>query len=173
LLVDYFRSPLFSSEAKYIVIIEQNKRSENIASINSTSEATSHFAELTAQIINTSSFVKEAYRRSGMIYTQKEIYENKERVGAEVIKDTEIVNIKVLDDTPRKAKILAQSVFDQLKEEIKDNEWGDKSFNIELIDSPSEPLDPISPQVGRDLIIGLISVLILTSFYFLIWADRS
>ncbi len=173
LLVDYFRSPKYSSQAKYIVVIDQDKRNDSVASINDTSQAASHFAELTAQIINTSSFVKDTYRRSGMIYTQEEIYENRDSVKAEVIKDTEIVELEVIDETPRKSKLLAQAVFDQLEEEISGDKWKDRSFSIELIDSPSEPIEPVSPQVGRDLIIGLVSVLILTSFYYLVWSDRN
>jgi len=165
--LDYLRTPKYQSTAKYMIVIRQDKKDAS-ANIYNTSVAANHLAELTAEITNTASFIKKVYQRSGIVYHPDQIEEYQKEINVTVVKETEIVEASVINQEPQRAQKVCQAVIDTLKEEIGKTSWSQKDFYIELIDPPSLPLKPISPQPLRDMGIGLVGVMMLVGFYFLV-----
>ncbi len=168
--IDYLRTPKYQSTAKYMIVIKVDKEDQSLNAYN-LSVAANHLAELTAEIIDTASFIKKVYQRSGIIYSAEKIEEYRKQIEAKVIKETEIVEVSITNGIPQRAQKICQATIDTLQEEIKNTDWSQRDFDIELIDPPSLPLRPTSPQPIKDLMIGFIGVLMIWGFYYLIVKD--
>lgn len=165
--IDSFRAPKYQSKAKYMVVIQEDKADSNMNAY-STSIAANHLAELTAEIVDTAHFIKNVYKRSGIIYNAKDIDEYRELIGAKVVKETEIVEVSMINKVSQRAQKVCQAIIDEIQNEVSGAKWSTRDFTIEIIDPPSLPQEPISPKLFRDLAIGFIGVLIVTVSYFLV-----
>jgi capsular polysaccharide biosynthesis protein len=163
--VDYYRTPKYQSTAKYMVVIDSGD--DNLNAYNA-SVAANHIAELTVELVDTASFIEKVYNNSGLIFNSKEIDKYREMISAEVIKETEIVEVSIINESPTKAQKICDNVIVNLKDEIDSNQWAQKKFNIEILDPPSLPYNPISPDMLRDLAIGFVGLIMIFSFSSLI-----
>jgi capsular polysaccharide biosynthesis protein len=161
--IDSFRTPEYQSTAKYVVILDR----EEGGSLDSytLSMAAGHLAGLTVELIDTTSFIREVYQRSGLIHDLQDIEEARKRIEAEVVEDTEVVKVSVIDKVPERSQKICQTIVDTLETEVENTNWSQENFNIGLIDQPILPQRPISPNLSRDLIAGFLAVLMVAVFY--------
>jgi len=162
LFVDSIRPVRFTSNAKYMVILEDStdqKFSYNMASL------ANHQAVLTAEIVDTVSFIKNVYQRSGLIYDKNKIDEYRKKINVEVVTDTEIVEVSVTNDMPQRSQKICQSILDQLQEKSSSGYWNQSNFSIEILDPPSLPNKPSSPNLSQDLLVGFAASFLIIIFY--------
>lgn len=162
--INSVRTPKFQSVSKYMVVISDY---DKLNSYNS-SVAANHLAGLTAELVNTSSFIKKVYNNSGLIYDSRKIDHYRKLINAEIVKETEIVEISVINESPSRAQKINEEIINLLEAETKSANWSQRNFKIELIDPPLAPYSPISPQPIRDFIIGFVAVVMIFSFYYMV-----
>lgn len=150
--VDQVREPVYKAEAKYMVVV----KSDSSEKANNYSQKTlgNHYAVLTAELINTDSFVKEVFNQTGFIYESDRLEEYRNLIKAEVRGDTEIVNLKVRNSNPEKASMLAKASLDQLQSELRSSDWAKDDIDIQIMDEPITPDKPFSPNFFQDLAIA-------------------
>ena len=166
--IDHLRTSKYQSTAKYMVVLEEN---EDMTPLNA-SDVGNHLAELTTEIIDTDSFTNKIYQQSDIIYNISETKDYRKLIEAKVIKETEMVEISVIDEVPQRAQRICQAIIDELRKEIKNTNWNQKNFEVEVIDPPSLPREPIFPRPTRDVVVGLVATLILVSLYYLVLGEE-
>jgi capsular polysaccharide biosynthesis protein len=162
-VIDQIREPMYKSQAKYMTIVEPSQEDTNI-NYNQKALA-NHQAILTAELVDTRSFVKSVFQQSNIIYKSDLIDEYQKLIEAEVVGDTEVVDFTVRYNNPQRALTIAEAALDKLKEEVNSESWPGEGVTIEIIDQPSLPSSPYSPNYFVDLIIGLSAVFLGVVIY--------
>ena len=80
------------------------------------------------------------------------------KVSIEPVKDTQIISVNVVDSVPSRAMDIANETANIFKSSIGDIM---KVDNVQILDGATIPVDPVSPNVSKNTLVGAIIGLVL------------
>ena len=162
LVTYYLITPKYESTTKIYVINRQNSDSLTYSDLQSGTQLTKDYQEL----VTSRPVIEEVMAELNLQYTDKEFLK---MITVSIPTDTRIVSITVKNEDPYIARAIADSIRTSASKQIAD------VMNIEainVVETANLPIEPASPKVIRDTVIGglcglLLAILIIMTVYIL------
>ncbi|WP_278473918.1 YveK family protein [Turicibacter sanguinis] len=153
-------TPVYESSSTLLVSYKQNQ--ESIMTYNDLTMS-QKLVNTYSEIIKSRSISEEVLKKLDLDLTAEEL---SEKISVSKVNDTEIIRVKVSDTDPEMAALIANTISDVFKKEIKNIMEIDNVSTIDTAKAPESPVKPnklmnvaIAGVLGAMVSVGLVFVL--------------
>ncbi|WP_195932051.1 YveK family protein [Turicibacter sanguinis] len=153
-------TPVYESSSTLLVSYKQNQ--ESIMTYNDLTMS-QKLVNTYSEIIKSRSISEEVLKKLDLDLTAEEL---SEKISVSKVNDTEIIRVKVSDTDPEMAALIANTISDVFKKEIKNIMEIDNVSTIDTAKAPESPVKPnklmnvaIASVLGAMVSVGLVFVL--------------
>lgn len=132
--------------------VQQNIQSMDLSTLVVRKELVITYAE----VLRSNDFLKKVAQKSGLDYTYSEL---QGMLSMEAKNETEILAVNVTNKDPQHAYIIAQTLMNMADEQVGSVIDGG---GMKILDEPSYPEFPSSPNVPRNIQIGALAGLVIS-----------
>ncbi|MCL2060834.1 MAG: Wzz/FepE/Etk N-terminal domain-containing protein [Oscillospiraceae bacterium] len=158
----YFITPMYRTNISVYVknVGDDVKRSDTINTADLT--ASQRLVNTYVTIITSNTVLDKVSANIGSIYATPDI---RSMLSCAAVRDTEIFTVTVTNENPEIAAYIANAVADVVTVEIPEFLEGS---SVKIVDYAIVPLRPFTPDVPRNLIIGLAAGMFLSAFVIIV-----
>lgn len=154
----FFITPTYTSTTKIYVVSQQSAETALTAQ---DLQAGSYLVKDYQQIITSESVLGQAISESGVDLSIKQL---SQKVAVEVPSDTRIVTIRIEDEAPERAAVLANAVRTVAADKIREVT---KVSDVTTLEEAKTPLAPSAPNKSRNALLAMIAGTILVTLIIL------
>lgn len=159
-------TPVYESSSTLLVSYKQNQ--ESIMTYNDLTMS-QKLVNTYSEIIKSRSISEEVLKKLDLDLTAEEL---SEKISVSKVNDTEIIRVKVSDTDPEMAALIANTISDVFKKEIKNIMEID---NVSTIDTAKAPESPVKPNKLMNVAIaGVLGAMVSVGLVFILeFLDRT
>ena len=149
-------TPVYEGTTK-LLVVAKNERDGGITSAYQGALLSQQLIESFAQILESRGTAEQALRLDPLPITAREL---QEKVSAEPVSETLLINLRVEDPDPARAKRLANSVTRAFIESVPRLQGG-STLRVSLVEPALQPTQPVRPKTQLNTAFGLALGLML------------